>query len=262
MSGYHPTTPSAEQPGDQDVPLPAHIANYTPLSPLSFLARSAEVYPEHLSVIHAEQRFTWAETYQRCQTGAARLAAMGIQTGDVVAVLAPNIPALFELHFSVPMTGAILNAINTRLEADTVRYILEHGGAKVLFVDQDSTTIANEAIKNLEQPPVLITIEDDQATGESISSINYESFVAADAEPQNGLTAIDPEWRWQLPADEWQSISLNYTSGTTGRPKGVVYHHRGATLNAMSNITGWHMGAHPVYLWTLPMFHCNGWCLS
>jgi len=260
MSGYHPTIPQANQPGDKDVPLPAHIANYTPLSPLSFLARSAEVYPEQLSLIHAEQRYTWYDTYQRCQVGAARLAAMGIQTGDVVAVLAPNIPALFELHFSVPMSGAILNAINTRLEADTIRFILEHGGAKVLFVDQDSTAVAEEALKDFSNPPVLITIKDTQATGDSISEIEYESFVDRNADTNNGLVTLDPDWTWQLPEDEWQSISLNYTSGTTGRPKGVVYHHRGATLNAMSNITGWHMGPHPVYLWTLPMFHCNGWC--
>ncbi len=260
MSGYHPTIPNARQPGDNDVPLPAHEANYTPLSPLSFIARSAEVYPERLSVIHGDLRYTWSDTYQRCQVGAARLAALGITTGDVVAVIAPNIPALFELHFSVPMTGAILNAINTRLEATTIAHILEHGGAKVLFVDKDSTTVVREAIKNLPTPPLLISIDDAQATGEAICELDYESFVDAQSTPHDQLPAIDPDWQWTLPADEWQSISLNYTSGTTGQPKGVIYHHRGATLNALSNITGWHMGPHPVYLWTLPMFHCNGWC--
>jgi len=259
MSGYHPTTPTAHQPGDGDVALPAHKANYTPLSPLSFLVRSADVYPHRLSIIHDELRFTWSETYKRCKNGASRLAAMGIQTGDVVAVIAPNIPALFELHFSVPMTGALLNAINTRLEAATIRYILEHGGAKVLFVDRDSTAVVLEALQGVDNPPQLISIDDLEATGEAISSIDYESFVSANAKI-GGLPEIDAAWEWSLPDDEWQSISLNYTSGTTGQPKGVVYHHRGATMNALSNITGWHMGPHPVYLWTLPMFHCNGWC--
>ena len=259
MSGYHPTIPQARQPGDGDVPLPAHSANYTPLSPLSFIARSAEVYPDQLSVIHGDLKYTWSESYQRCQSGAARLAALGISTGDVVAVIAPNIPALFELHFSVPMTGAILNAINTRLEAATITHILEHGGAKVLFVDKDSTAVVTDAIKTMSEPPLLISIDDGEATGDAISAIEYESFIDA-SYLRDELPAIDPNWQWSLPEDEWQSISLNYTSGTTGKPKGVVYHHRGATMNALSNITGWHMGPHPVYLWTLPMFHCNGWC--
>lgn len=259
MSGYHPTIPQARQPGDGEVPLPAHTANYTPLSPLSFIVRSAEVYPDHISVIHGDLKYTWSESYQRCQAGAARLAALGITAGDVVAVIAPNIPALFELHFAVPMAGAILNAINTRLEATTISYILEHGGAKVLFVDKDSTAVAKEAIKELQNPPLLISIDDIEATGEAISDIDYESFIDPSFSSSE-LPATDSDWAWQLPGDEWQSISLNYTSGTTGKPKGVVYHHRGATMNALSNITGWHMGAHPVYLWTLPMFHCNGWC--
>ena len=260
MSVSPPATPVSSQPGDGDTPLPAHTANYTPLSPLSFLPRSAEVYPDKTSVVHGQHRYTWAQTYQRCCHSAATMAALNIQTGDVVAVIAPNIPALFELHFSVPMCGAILNAINTRLEAATIRYILEHGGAKLLFVDRDSTAVVTEALDGLEHRPILVTIDDDQATGEPIGDIYYEQFAQANAPTAESLPAIDPEWRWQLPADEWQSISLNYTSGTTGKPKGVVYHHRGATMNALSNITGWHMGPHPVYLWTLPMFHCNGWC--
>lgn len=262
MSGHHPTTLNPMQPGDAGVPLPAHAANYTALSPLSFIARSADVYPEHLATIHGDVKHTWGETYQRCQTGAARLAALGISKGDVVAVIAPNIPALFELHFSVPMTGGILNAINTRLEASTIAHILEHGAAKVLFVDRDSTAVVLEAIKNLAKPPLLVSIDDVEASGEFISELEYETFVDPTSTPTDLLPAIDTAWQWRLPDDEWQSISLNYTSGTTGKPKGVVYHHRGATLNAMSNITGWHMGPHPVYLWTLPMFHCNGWCFA
>ncbi len=259
MPDYHPTCPVAHQPGDGDFPLPANRANYTPLTPLSFIRRSAEVYPERLALIHGERRLTWHETYQRSVNGAARLAACGIRTGDVVAVIAPNIPALYELHFAIPMTGGILNAINTRLEAATVRYILEHGGARILFVDRDSTTLVREALIGLANPPLLIAIDDAEASGEPISAIDYEQFINPDFNSDQ-LPAIDTQWQWSLPADEWQSISLNYTSGTTGKPKGVVYHHRGATLNALSNITGWHMGPHPVYLWTLPMFHCNGWC--
>ncbi|MFK7852937.1 MAG: acyl-CoA synthetase [Granulosicoccus sp.] len=260
MTTYHPTLPAAQQPGDGKVALPAHRANYTPLSPLSFLKRSADVYPERTAVIHGERRLSWGECYTRCESAAARMAALGISTGDVVAVIAPNIPALFELHFSVPMCGGILNAINTRLEATTIRYIVEHGGAKLLFVDRDSTAVTQQALQGMSNPPILITIDDPEATGEAIGPVDYEQFLDSDSTADHALAAIDPHWSWQLPADEWQSISLNYTSGTTGKPKGVVYHHRGATMNALSNITGWHMGPHPVYLWTLPMFHCNGWC--
>ncbi|MBX2880769.1 MAG: acyl-CoA synthetase [Granulosicoccus sp.] len=259
MSDYHPTITTACQPGDADVPLAAHTANYAPLSPLSFLKRSADVYPDRTAIISDTQRLTWSDVYSRSCRGAARLAAMGIKTGDVVAVVAPNIPALYELHFSVPMSGAILNTINTRLEANTVRYILEHGGAKVLFVDNDSTEVVNQALQGMQTPPQLVSITDPTAAGDAINDIDYEQFIDIDHLDAQ-LPAIDRQWQWQLPADEWQSIALNYTSGTTGKPKGVVYHHRGATMNALSNITGWHMGPHPVYLWTLPMFHCNGWC--
>ena len=262
------------QPGDGSVPLPPNAANYTPLSPLSFLSRAAEVYPDQLAVVHSDQHLSWQDVHTRCKTAAARLHALGIETGDVVAVIAPNIPALFELHFSVPMCGAVLNAINTRLEAKTISYILQHGGAKLIFVDRDSTAVVQHALEMIKEtasdsgtpattPPILICIDDGEATGDAISDVTYEEFVTQDptsnANPSS-LPAIDPNWQWQLPIDEWQSISLNYTSGTTGSPKGVVYHHRGAMLNAMSNITGWNMPMHPVYLWTLPMFHCNGWC--
>ncbi len=238
------------QPGDGKFPLGKNTANYTPLSPLSFLARTAEVYPERTAVIHGSEQHSWAEVYTRCKQFASHLTKLGIQKGDVVSIIAPNIPALFEAHYAVPMCGAILNAINTRLESTTVQYILEHGNAKVLFVDRDSTELVLQAIEGLENPPVLIDINDASATGNAISALGYEQFI------EQG----DEHFAWQLPEDEWQSISLNYTSGTTGNPKGVVYHHRGAYLNALSNITGWHMGPHPVYLWTLPMFHCNGWC--
>lgn len=259
MSDYHPTIPSPYQPGDQDVPLPATMANYTPLTPLSYLKRANDVYPHRIAVVHAQRELTWKQVYERCENAAARLTAMGVETGDVVAVVAPNIPALFELHYSVPMCGAILNPINTRLEPATIRYIVEHGGAKVMLVDADSTDSVRIALNGMKNPPTLIAIDDAEASGELITTAEYEAFVDPEF-TSDELPAIDPDWRWQMPADEWQSISLNYTSGTTGKPKGVVYHHRGAAMNAMSNLTGWNMGAFPVYLWTLPMFHCNGWC--
>ena len=259
MSDYHPTIPVPHQPGDGDVALPTNDANYTPLTPLSFLTRANDVYPQRIAIVHGQRRLSWSEVYRRCRYSAARLAALGIRTGDVVAVVAPNIPALFELHYSVPMCGAILNAINTRLEPATIHYILEHGGARVLLVDKESTETVRQALAGLANPPRLISIDDAEASGELICETEYESFVDPDFTSAE-IPAIDPQWQWQLPADEWQSISLNYTSGTTGKPKGVIYHHRGATLNAMSNLTGWNMGAFPVYLWTLPMFHCNGWC--
>ena len=241
---------SARQPGDGNCPLPQQLANYTALSPLSFLARAAGVYPESVAIIHAERRQSWSDVYRRCRQIAARLAELGIQPGHVVSIIAPNIPELFEAHFAVPMCGAVLNAINTRLDARTIAYILQHSEARVLFVDRDSTAAVREAVATLEHPPLLIDIHDPAANGEPISDLDYETFVAAG----------NPDYIWHLPEDEWQSISLNYTPGTTGEPKGVVYHHRGAYLNALSNISGWHMGSQPVYLWTLPMFHCNGWC--
>jgi len=241
---------SKPQPGDGSSPLPQHKANYTPLSPLSFLKRTAEVYPEYIAVVHDSREISYAQTYQRCRKIASALQQAGVEPGDVVSIIAPNIPEVYEAHFAIPMCGAILNAINTRLESKTIAYILEHSQAKVLFVDRDSTDVVKEALKNLETTPLLIDINDPQAQGEPISETDYESFL------QKG----DEQYEWLMPDDEWASISLNYTSGTTGNPKGVIYHHRGAYLNAMSNITGWHMGAHPVYLWTLPMFHCNGWC--
>lgn len=238
------------QPGDGDHTLPQHTANYTPLSPLSFLKRSADVYPDYTALIHGKRRTNFAEVYRRCRQLASQLTKVGVLPGDVVSIIAPNIPELYEAHFAIPMCGGVLNAINTRLESKTIHYILEHSQAKVLFVDRDSSKVVQQAVSTLSNPPILIDINDPAAKGSAISDTDYENFLAAG----------DENFHWTLPENEWASISLNYTSGTTGEPKGVVYHHRGAYLNAMSNITGWHMGAHPVYLWTLPMFHCNGWC--
>jgi len=226
-------------------------ANYTPLSPLSFIDRAADVYPEYTSVIHGELTYTWSETRDRCVKLASALSEVGVSSGDTVAVLAANIPALFEAHFGIPMCGAVLNAINTRLDAATIAFILEHGEAKVLLTDTEYYGVVSKALASMESPPIVIDIEDPVAnSGERLGTIEYEEFL------QTGSKTFN----WTLPADEWDAISLNYTSGTTGNPKGVVYHHRGAYLNAMSNITGWQMTGHPRYLWTLPMFHCNGWC--
>jgi fatty-acyl-CoA synthase len=226
-------------------------ANYTPLSPLSLLARCADVYPDFDSVIYGERRFTWSETYRRCRRLASALAANGIGEGDTVAVMSPNTPAIYEAHFGVPMCGAVLNALNIRLDAATIAFILEHGEARVLITDREFSPTIEKALEILGRQLLLIDIDDPNAeSGELLGSIEYESFLAGG----------DPNFAWHGPGDEWNAIALNYTSGTTGNPKGVVYHHRGAYLNAVSNIVGWNLAHHPVYLWTLPMFHCNGWC--
>ncbi len=227
-------------------------ANYVPLSPLSYLQRSAQVYPTRTSVIHGERRFSWAETYARCRRLASALAARGIGRGDTVAVMLPNVPAMFEAHFGVPMIGAVLNTLNTRLDAEAISFMLAHGEAKVLITDPEFAPIVAAALDKLEGPrPLVIDALDAEYPGsERLGEIEYEAL----------LDSGSPDFDWQLPRDEWDAISLNYTSGTTGNPKGVVYHHRGAYLNAASNIISWGMPAHSVYLWTLPMFHCNGWC--
>jgi len=225
-------------------------ANFTTLSPLSFIDRAADVYPGQPAIVHGDVRRNWSETRLRCVKLASALTATGVRRGDTVAVIAPNIPALFEAHFAVPMCGAVLNAINTRLDAASIGFILQHGEAKVLLADTEYYKIVSEAIANMGNPPIVIDIADLSTGGERLGTIEYEDF----------LSTGDGNFNWQLPADEWDAISLSYTSGTTGNPKGVVYHHRGAYLNAMSNITGWQMTGHPRYLWTLPMFHCNGWC--
>jgi fatty-acyl-CoA synthase len=231
--------------------LDKNAANYVPLSPLGFLARSAAIYPKRLAVVHGERRYDWAETYRRCRRLAGALARRGIGKGDAVAVMAPNVPELFEAHFGVPMTGAVLNAINTRLDAATIAFILDHGGAKVLIADREFSDTIGKALALVKTRPLVIDIDDVLAPqGELRGESDYESFIATG----------DPDFAWQNPGDEWDAIALNYTSGTTGNPKGVVYHHRGAYLNALGNILVWSMPTHPVYLWTLPMFHCNGWC--
>ena len=233
--------------------LPKNAANYAPLSPLSFLARSAAVHPNRLAVIHGTRRTTWAQAGERCRRLASALARLGIAKGDTVAAMLPNIPEMFEAHFAVPMTGAVLNALNIRLDAATIAFILQHGEAKILLTDREfSATIAAALalIPPAERPIVIDVIDDLAPQGARLGSLEYEAILATG----------DPLFPIDLPADEWDAIALNYTSGTTGNPKGVVYHHRGAYLNATSNVLTWGMAPHPVYLWTLPMFHCNGWC--
>jgi len=231
--------------------LEQNAANYAALTPLSFIERAAFVYPEQTATVHGQVRRNWAETYTRCRQLASALQKHGIEKGDTVSVVAPNLPEVFESHFGVPMSGAVLNAINIRLDAEAIAFILQHAESKVIIVDREFSEVVSKAVKMSGQTPLVIDIDDpDYEGGELIGTTNYEAFIAEG----------DPEFAWQPPADEWDAISLNYTSGTTGNPKGVVYHHRGAYLNAMSNIVSWDMGRHPTYLWTLPMFHCNGWC--
>jgi fatty-acyl-CoA synthase len=226
-------------------------ANFTPLSPTSFLRRTAAVYPDRLAVVHGAHRKSWRETYERCRRLASALTAQGVQRGDTVAILAPNIPATLEAHFAVPMIGAVLNALNTRLDAGAVSFMLEHGEAKVLLTDREFSGVVSQALRRLGRAVLVIDIDDPLgAGGDLLGETSYEAFLAGG----------DPGFAWNLPADEWDAIALNYTSGTTGNPKGVVLHHRGAYLNAVSNVVTWSMPHFPVYLWTLPMFHCNGWC--
>jgi fatty-acyl-CoA synthase len=230
-------------------------ANYAPLSPLSFIERTALVYPRRASVIHGARRFTWSETYARCRRLASALAALKVGAGDTVAVMLPNVPAMVEAHFGVPMCGAVLNTLNTRLDAEAIAFMLGHGEAKVLLTDPEFSPVVEKALALLEgeckpRPIVIDVLDDLYEGGKRLGAIEYEDVLAGG----------DADYAWALPADEWDAICLNYTSGTTGNPKGVVYHHRGAYLNAASNIISWAMPPHAIYLWTLPMFHCNGWC--
>ncbi len=243
-----------EQVNPFEAGLGKNPANYVALSPASFLARSADVYPDKTALIHGALRQTWAQTYARCRRLASALQRMGIGPGDTVAILAPNTPAMYEAHFGVPMSGAVLNTINIRLEAATVAFILDHGGAKVLLVDREFAGVAAAALGRCERAPRVIDIDDPVYSGEGtrIGALDYEAL----------LSSGDPDHRWRLPDDEWQAIALNYTSGTTGNPKGVVIHHRGAYLNSFGNAVASAMGPDSVYLWTLPMFHCNGWSFT
>jgi fatty-acyl-CoA synthase len=227
-------------------------ANYVPLTPLSFLARSAAVYPDHISTVYEGRSFTWKQTYERCKRLASWLAGRAIGHGDTVAAMLPNIPAMNELHFAVPMAGAVLNALNIRLDASSIAFQLDHGGAKIILVDPEFSAVIAEALTLMQgSKPFVIDVDDAAFTGgKRIGEIEYEAAVAQG----------DPAFVERPPADEWDAIALSYTSGTTGNPKGVVTHHRGAYLNAVSNILAGNLGQHPVYLWTLPMFHCNGWC--
>ena len=231
--------------------LDKNAANYTPLSPLSLLARAAYVYPQRTAVVHGALRYSWSEVYARCRRLASALSRHGIGTGATVAAMLPNIPAMYEAHFGVAMAGGVLNALNTRLDAEAIAFMLEHGEAKVLITDREFSATIKPALAKLNKKLLVIDVEDALFTGgEALGEVTYEQFIAGG----------DPDFTWSLPGDEWDAISLNYTSGTTGNPKGVVYHHRGAYLNAVSNILSWGMPPHAVYLWTLPMFHCNGWC--
>jgi fatty-acyl-CoA synthase len=231
-------------------------ANHAPLTPLSFLERTADVFPQRIAWIHGAKQTSYADFRRRCRQLAAALAGRGVRPGDTVTVMAPNIPATLEAHYGVPAAGAVLNAMNVRLEADSIAYILDHSESKVLLTDTEFSGVIRDALAQSKARPQVIDIVDElffgqgDVPGERLGEATYEELLA------EGDAGFAPLW----PADEWQAISLNYTSGTTGRPKGVVYHHRGAYLNAIGDILVWNMRLHPSYLWTLPMFHCNGWC--
>jgi len=227
-------------------------ANYTALSPLSFLPKTAAVHPDRIAIVHGDLRQTWRQTYARCRRFASALRHHGVGHGDTVAIIAPNIPAMYEAHFAVPMAGAVLNTLNTRLDAEALAFQLEHGEARVLLADREFSATIARALGMLRNKPLVIDIDDPvfDGSGELIGAMEYEDFLAQG----------DEQFAWALPGSELDPISLSYTSGTTGDPKGVVTHHRGALLNALSQIVSWSMPQHPVYLWTLPMFHCNGWC--
>lgn len=234
---------------------PRTPANFVALSPLRFLERAAYIYAEQAAIVHGSRVITWKETYQRCRQFAAQLKHLGIQKNDTVSVLLPNVPAMIEAHFAVPMSGAVLNTINTRLDAKTVAFMLEHAESKILLVDQEFAGLAKAALSLVKQDIFVIDVDDaeyENCFSPPIGEIEYEDW----------LCEGDPEFEWTLPDDEWDAISLNYTSGTTGNPKGVVYHHRGAYLNAASNMMACGMTPRAKYLWTLPLFHCNGWCFA
>ncbi len=231
--------------------LDKNTANHSALSPLTFIERAASVYPDRIAMIYNDHQQNWADTYSRCRRLASALRKHGVEQDDTVAVMLPNIPAMLEMHFAIPMAGAVINALNTRLDANAITYMLKHSEAKVLMVDREYSHTVKTALEKLDFEPLVIDIDDPAFEGGTlIGDYEYEAFV------QQG----EADYEWLLPEDEWQAIALGYTSGTTGQPKGVVTHHRGAFLNATSNVLAWDMSAYPVYLWTLPLFHCNGWC--
>ncbi|MDP3424857.1 MAG: acyl-CoA synthetase [Burkholderiaceae bacterium] len=232
--------------------LEKNVANFVALSPLSFIERTARIYPQRTAIIYGERQQNWADTYTRCRQLASALSQRGVGGGDTVAVMLPNVPAMLEAHFGIPMTGAVLNTLNTRLDAEAIAFMLRHGEAKVLLTDREFAKVVGAALAMLgDDAPLVIEVEDDEApAGAYLGQLSYEALLAEG----------DPAFAWYRPADEWDAIALNYTSGTTGNPKGVVTHHRGAYLNAASNVISWQLPHHATYLWTLPMFHCNGWC--
>ncbi len=235
-----------------DTHLDKNNANFTPLTPLSFLDKAAYVFPNWLAVVHGSERHTWKEEYVRCRKLASALKKHGIREGDTVAAMLPNIPAMVDMHFGPAMIGAVLNALNTRLDAEAIAFMLDHGEAKILFCDLEYSAIIEKALALVKRKPLVIDVVDPLFTGpgKRLGATDYAAF----------LEQGDANFKFAYPSDEWNAIALNYTSGTTGNPKGVVYHHRGAYMNAIGNVLTWNMQRHPVYLWTLPMFHCNGWC--